>query len=292
MKTIFDIEVSQFKNYFDPFPQKNISLHEWLMTDRYKTKVEAVRKEKNKGARDKLKATLPAITPCGIFAPTRASENIQEHSGFIGIDIDHKENQHIKQLISYKRKIADVPNVAYCGVSVSGAGLFVLIPIQSVEVHNAAFDVLKAYFLKKFNIIVDKACKDIARLRGASYDPNAYINANAQPFYTRFTENKRSFTSNNSTTDNTTVNRILDAVLSTKTDITDGYKNWFEVGCALASAFGENGRDTFHKFSQFNSEYNEADCDRKYDNILKNGGYGFNLYPLIRLAKEYDLWDS
>jgi len=37
----------------------------------------------------------------------------------------------------------------------------------------------------------------------------------------------------------------------------------------LADALGEAGRDYFHRVSRFNSQYNNSECDKQYDNCLK-----------------------
>lgn len=294
-KGIFEGHVSYFDNYYTKQPTDTIRLIDWLTTDDYKQKINRLRKIQNKEERSKIKASLPAITPSGVFTGTRAAKNLTQHSGFIGVDIDQQDNEHLGSIVTWKNEIVTVPNVAYCGLSASGNGLFVLVPIPATETHNHRlyFEKLETYFLLRYGITIDKACKDVSRLRGASYDPDAYFNEEAVPLsILRPAENKRSFTTSNTNTDITIVNKILEAVLEDKIDITAGEANWFKLGCALASTFGEEGRAIFHKFSQFHSEYNEARCDKKYDNILKNDGYGFNLSPLIRLAKEYGLWDS
>lgn len=52
-------------------------------------------------------------------------------------------------------------------------------------------------------------------------------------------------------------------------DITNQYKDWFRIGCALAHEFGEEGRHWFHLISRVYEEYNEGDCDIQYSKCLK-----------------------
>ena len=55
--------------------------------------------------------------------------------------------------------------------------------------------------------------------------------------------------------------------------LTEGYSAWFEIGCALAAEFDESGRDMFHAVSRWHPDYNGDDCDAKFDECLKVGGY-------------------
>lgn len=49
---------------------------------------------------------------------------------------------------------------------------------------------------------------------------------------------------------NCNVETLIARIEETGTDINERYKHWFRVGCALASEFGEEGRDYFHRLSR------------------------------------------
>jgi hypothetical protein len=66
-------------------------------------------------------------------------------------------------------------NPAFIFVSPGGKGLKIFIRIRNAEAsfHADYFRVLSAYFMEKYGIIADKACKDAARACLLCHDPNA-----------------------------------------------------------------------------------------------------------------------
>jgi hypothetical protein len=110
------------------------------------------------------------------------------HSGFLQFDIDLGDNLNVGNYPELKQLICQSPNVAYCGLSVSGTGVWGLIPIAHPDKHGQHFDFIKAWFGKS-NIKIDDKPRNVASLRGYSYDPDSYFNHNATPL-TRFVEDK------------------------------------------------------------------------------------------------------
>ena len=82
------------------------------------------------------------------------------------------------------------------------------------------------------------------------------------------------------------IEQIVQRIEATQTDITSGYDNWLSLGFALSDAFGESGRAYFHRISRFNSDYNQAECDRQYDKCLNSHGSGITIKTLFQKAKE------
>jgi len=180
MNSILNIEISCFANYDTPASPKPVNLLSWLQSEKYKNEVELIRAVEGKAERNELKAKLPAITPSGLFT-YRAEKNLIKHSGFIQFDIDEKGNEELTNYMDMKSHICNIPNVAYCGLSISGKGFWGLIPISQPNKHKEYFKALEQAF-KKFKITIDPSCKDVSRLRGYSYDPDGYFNHNAIPF--------------------------------------------------------------------------------------------------------------
>lgn len=79
---------------------------------------------------------------------------------------------------------------------------------------------------------------------------------------------------------------VIQRIEEVGVDITDGYKNWLELGFALSDELGENGRGYFHRISRFNPEYSPAEADRQYDNCLKSKGSGITIRSFFQRAKE------
>jgi hypothetical protein len=182
-ESVLNVEVSCFKNYDTPQDPKTINLMIWLTSTKYKDKVESIRSNNNKKERDSCKATLPAITPSGIFS-YRRQDNLINHSGLIQIDIDLTEkNKLISNWENLKSELTKLPNIAYLGRSVSGRGYWGLIPIPpDPDGHKLYFDSLKDIFLLNWGIELDDKPKNVASLRGYSFDEEAYFNHHAKPF--------------------------------------------------------------------------------------------------------------
>ena len=183
-KSVLDVKVSCFKNYNTPGNPANVSLMAWLTSSKYKDKVEVIRSTDDKQIRNELKSQLPAITPSGLFRTRETKVPLQEklisHSGLIQIDIDNLDERDLKYI---KKDLQKLKNVAYLGLSVSGKGLWGLIPIPpDPEYHGDHFEVLLQTFKKLLGITLDNKPKNVASLRGYSYDPKGYFNHSAIPF--------------------------------------------------------------------------------------------------------------
>jgi hypothetical protein len=178
-KSVLDVEVSCFRNYNTPSNPANVNLIAWLTSSKYKDKVEAIRSTKDKQTRGELKSHLPAITPSGLFS-YRSQNSLLIHSGLIQIDIDDLYEGDLEHI---KKDLQKLDEIAYLGVSVSGKGLWGLIPIPpDPESHRDYFEVLSQTFEEMLGITLDDKPKNVASLRGYSYDPQAYFNHSAIPF--------------------------------------------------------------------------------------------------------------
>lgn len=171
--SVLNVDVSCYKNYYSTEP-KNINLLTWLSSQLYKAKVDYIRTIEDDDTRAKQKALLPAITPSGLFRE-RNNDGIYQHSGLMQIDIDYKDNTHLKNYNEIKQQLSNIQQVAYCGLSISGRGYWALIPIAYPNRYIEHFRYLQRRFRDE-GIVIDSACSDIARLRGYSYDPQPYFN--------------------------------------------------------------------------------------------------------------------
>jgi hypothetical protein len=187
-ESVLNVEVSSFKNYDTPQNPVSINLLTWLTSEKYKDKVESIRKIENKKERDAIKSKLPAITPSGIFSYRKESDLIR-HSGLIQIDIDLTgKNKLISNWEDLKTELKKLPQIAYLGKSVSGRGYWGLIPIpDDANNHRFYFNALEEIFLKNWGIELDDKPKNVASLRGYSFDPEAYFNHYAKPYFIKKT---------------------------------------------------------------------------------------------------------
>jgi hypothetical protein len=284
-KSVLNVYVSCFKNFAMPNNPRKVNLLTWLMSDKYKSKVQVIRNEHNKLKRDRLKAKLPAITPSGTFRKRQESELIN-HSGLIQFDIDFKDNLDIKNYEDLKSQICNVVNVAYLGLSVSGKGYWGLVPIKHIDKHKQHFKALDKAFTK-LGVVIDTAPANVASLRGYSFDDEAYFNHNALVFddiVNPVKFSKLQLKTNIKEFD--LVQRYIYKIIQRNIDITENYKQWFEIGCSFANEFDEQGREYFHCLSQFHSDYSRNKTDRQFDNCLKHK-YGFSIRTFFYYCSIY-----
>jgi hypothetical protein len=181
MHNFLNVEVSRFNSYTNPDGPITINLLDWLQSDEFRQAAQAIRATDDKAERKALKAKLPAITPSGIFR-RRAQDALIKHSGLIQFDIDLTgENRHITNWTNLKNEIFKIKNVAYIGLSISGQGFWGLIPISDPDRHEEHFRAIEILF-SRFGIKIDTLPKNVASLRGASYDPDAYFRPEAATF--------------------------------------------------------------------------------------------------------------
>ena len=172
-----DRKISVYKNVADTIGSVT-NIRTFLTSDKYKNKVDAIRKAKTKEKRNELKKNIPAATLSGVFDSPRSDLKLKEHSGLICIDIDSKDNLHIKNFDTLKSELCNLKEVLYCGLSVSGNGYFILMPIAYPSKHREHFKAIREDFIK-YGINIDESCINISRLRLFSYDSTPYINENA-----------------------------------------------------------------------------------------------------------------
>ncbi len=187
-----------------------MQIGEFLAPERqaqYFSQIEAIRalcstledKERNHERIAVLKKSLPAAIISGVAVDGIGEQNIIEHSGVIAIDIDAKDNPALYDWQAVKNEVCKSPYVAYAGLSVSGLGIFVLIPIDDAKKHKQHFDAIVSDFANTtftirqnedtepttlHGIRLDPAPSNIASKRFVSYDPQPYWNTEAQ-IYTK-----------------------------------------------------------------------------------------------------------
>ncbi|PHN00926.1 BT4734/BF3469 family protein [Flavilitoribacter nigricans] len=273
-RSVLDIEVSCFRSYEGRKPD-NVNLLTWLTSDKYADQVKELRQLDDKAERDRIKATLPAITVSGIFAPSRKEENLVKHSGLICIDIDPKGNENIANFMDLKQELFKIRNVAFAGLSVSGKGFFLIIPIACPKRHKQHFQAIY-HDLLNYGITIDLAPQNVASLRGYSYDPEPLFRHDAIP-YRKWGRPQPQKTPRHSVHFSPSrhvigtqekVEALIQQIVERQIDITTEEPDWFRLACALANEFGESGRSYFHAISQFYCKYDIPEADKKFSHAL------------------------
>lgn len=102
------------------------------------------------------------------------------HTGLLQIDID-KLSSSGSDLETVRKTINNDPFTVFSFVSISGDGIKAGIYIDGAN-HEEAFIKAEKYYIQKYNFKIDPSVKDLYRLCAISYDPELYINENAQLF--------------------------------------------------------------------------------------------------------------
>jgi len=213
------------------------------------------------------KSKLRGVTPSGIFS-YRNSKSLISHSGFIGIDIDTKDQ--IRTDFNEVRNELQKDNYTYSlHDSVSGkGGLVVYVKIVS-DKHYDSFIALEKYYFDNYKIIIDKSCKNVDRYRFVSYDPEIYINKKSKIWKTYLKKNqiepKVSYIFSNNDLD-----FVFQQISDKGIDLTNDYHDWYKIGGALQNYFGgDKGLDLFHLVSQNSPKYDSKAVDDLYKIIEK-----------------------
>ena len=176
--------VTFFKNFNEQ--QANKQLDDTLKaigSGVWKQQIEKLRECLTKGNQDgfeRLKKSLPAFTPSGLFAGGRKLEYLKEYSGFVILDIDKLSNDKLSDV---KQKAIKSTLCYACFISPSGTGLKILVPVNADKAsHKETFIQLQNHFEKLLDVEIDKSGKDVTRLCFVSHDPDIFINFNAGTF--------------------------------------------------------------------------------------------------------------
>jgi predicted P-loop ATPase len=230
--------------------------------------IEAYRNTKalSKDEQAEAKQRIPAVTISGTFKDNVSNANLTQHSGLICIDFDA-----VDDVAPLKSELAKDPYTFAALLSVSGNGLAALVKIEP-ERHLDAFNGLKQYYFKNYGQLIDQSCKNVSRLRFLSYDPLLYVNESAKTFKEYPKKEAKPKQVHTVLTGNE-FDELIDRICRGGYDLTEGaYKNYLDIGFALASEFGERGREYFHAVAGQNSKYDHIKADRQYNYCLRDTG--------------------
>ena len=305
-------EMSQFKNPIqNTTPYSNINIegfYKKISTDQNTKRICDRLRSLPKDAQRKVKANeLDYITPSGIFNK-RSNNELIAHSGYLSIDFDNIPDCDLNQL---KNKLIhdNTIQTVLLFKSPSGNGLKWFIKIPPVaEIHGMYFDAVNNYIQAKYNIEIDKACRDVARACFVSYDKDAELSIyEAKPLDASFLDKwlnvdaksipptaalveprivEQSVTSSESTKKLEKVNALVKQLVDSKIDITKGYDNWLKIGFSLCE-LDEDGREPFHQISSVNKQYDYDVTDEKYSSLLNDYDGSITLGTLFFIAKPF-----
>ena len=254
-------------------PTAECTLAEFLQLGlkQHKNTIDHIRSIEDKSERNRLKTTLLPSGSISVCLTTRESskpldQRITQYNPLIVLDFDN-----LPDIEAAKQTLASLPYIYYAGLSVSGRGLFAIIPIAAADhtQHKTYFHALEKE-MQTLGLTIDKACKDITRLRVISYDENPYINPDCTT-YTLYETATPEQDPEETTTEDLEALKLEEHIsLWEEQQIPlDDYDQWITVGMAL-SRLGEPGRQAFHRVSRYSDKYTTEATDKAFDNFLHN----------------------
>jgi hypothetical protein len=257
-----------------------ITLDDWLhkITPAAKRPVTDIRETNRtdpKAAKAMKTANLPCCTISGLFEGERKASKVTSINPIICVDIDVlPEGMTIDEL---KKKVFDLPYVFYVSLSARGEGIFALIYYNINKDFKSVFRYLQ-YDFKNMGIEIDKACKDICRLRFVSWDENPlekeevdmydneYMDAFLDPEFYQKTEDRH----NNGQLymDDYFTYRTIKYLINVCGYRADDYQDWLMDGFRLAT-FGDYGHALFMHLSQHSANFNERAAERKWNECVR-----------------------
>ena len=171
VKELLNSKISLYKRVNETKSQ-TITLDDWLhkvtpAAKKVVTDIRNVNVSDPKAAKAMKTVNLPCCTISGLFEGERKASLVTETNPVICVDIDKiPAGITIEEL---KKEVFELPYVFYVSLSARGEGIFALVYYNKKNDFLRTFKALERDF-KDLDIEIDKACKDICRLRFVSWD--------------------------------------------------------------------------------------------------------------------------
>jgi hypothetical protein len=182
----------------------------------------------------KLKLNLPSICFSGKFGVDRKDEQLIEHSGFVVLDFDD-----ISELRDKQSEIISNKFIYACWVSPSGNGLKALVKIADGKKHREHFQSLQDVFPE-----IDRSGINVSRVCYESFDPDIYINENAEIFTKAKKIEKVVISENENLDDSENFRRILKWLTNKNDAFVTGERNTYIFKLASACCRFGIGEDS------------------------------------------------
>lgn len=280
--------ITLFANAEATRPQELIEFNEYLYlikNGHWQDEVITFRAIQDPEERKAAKRKITAVTPSGEFTG-RGQAGLKNHSGLICIDVDDKDNDSLNDKV---RGLMSDPFVYAFHQSLGGLGYAIYFRIEPAK-HLEAYLALEKYLADTYELISDKACKDVTRLRFVSFDPFLHKNPKDTPVFKKYLKKEAQISTRvihaHTSKD---MEFIISQIRSRRIDLTESYHDWIQIGFALADHYGEAGRDYFHAISEMHPEYNAQNTDAKYDNFLKTNDGSVGIATLFFKCKEHGI---
>ena len=268
-------------NYNSPnYRQQDLTLGDIVTTlaDKWKDKIEYLRSlPYHSDEQHSVKIHYPCWMVSGTFPYQQVHDgDIVTYSNIIALDIDKVDNQDI-DIENIKQQIFDLPYVFYVSKSISGEGIYALVLVEDGKKSSEYAEYITALWKQKFNIVVDKQAKGIARKRFISYDENAMIKPDdtdikpwklvpLPPLPQPQPQQQVLFEGYDTEFQVEMTCKAIWLMLDNGYTV-DDRGAWYHVGCEFANF--KDGKDMFQKLSDNYSKTQNESPDKKWNECLK-----------------------
>lgn len=278
VKELLNSKISLYKRVNETKSQ-TITLDDWLhkVTPAAKKAVTDIRFANvgdPKAAKAMKTLNLPCCTISGLFEGDRKAEKVTKMNPIICVDIDIlPEGMTLEGL---KKKVFDLPYVFYVSLSARGEGIFALIYYNMKNDFLRTFKALEKDF-RTLDIVIDKACKDICRLRFVSWDSNPLEKEDVEMYDKEIIEAFDMPQFDQHLEYHSYAQHLFDDYFTYKTIKylinycgyrADEYQDWLVDGFRLAT-FGEYGYHLFVLLSQVSEGFNIRAVENKWKECVK-----------------------
>ena len=239
-----EVIITAFKNIKDSKTPHYITLEKSvkrILQGASKEMINKIREEKDKSKRNVLKSKLPSICYGGEFKE-RSKSSLVNHSGLMITDFDNIPKSDYdsvwKKIVKIKHTVLAFESPSNSVDNIYGIKALIKIPKCDAETHSKYF---KA-FQEKYNFKYwDESNSDVSRVCFESYDPNAYINFEAETFDVKLKDEGFDVQEKVPIIPLNDEGKIIEKILkwNWQKDFVDGQKNNFIFD--LAGAFCEYG---------------------------------------------------
>lgn len=267
---------SFFKNNKDNKPQGSLSIeqfYEGIKEGTWAKQINLLRlKRSNAIAYKQLKNRLPGVTISALLksrdVKTPLAKRLVEHTGYIAIDIDKKDNPNLRTQDQIDK------DAVLEFTSPGGEGkklIYACQPTMDVAIHRRIFDAIVER-LKKLDIAIkiDPVVKSIVGLQYVSSDPDAFYNPKTKLVIKPLPPIVRAKVKPDKDRDQI-IMELSDYIKNLgKKDVTKNYEDWLNILFGISYSLGEAGRESLHKICKNYKNYSKLEVDEKFDACLES----------------------
>jgi hypothetical protein len=249
--------------------------------------------------------TLPNLIPSAAmhYSKLNTPDDIIEYNYLLCVDLDGLDDKYDKiySLIKNDR----YTKVMFRSPGGNGIKIFILLKHadfinknQILRFHKAAFTQIQEYFLKTFNKKIDDNCSNINRGCFLSFDPDIFVNDNAETFQVDWDINDTSSVVKPTKIKDPFLEILYQYCFDHKIILSQSYNDWIRFGWSLYSDYCKlNEVQTkyyFHLFSSIDqNKYDSEDCEKKINELIKmyksEYRYCFKDYIKIAIEKGFEV---